>query len=452
MTARQESPRLKPHEESSLDRASPSAVLYHLHRISRHFDHERWLGPRNVYRLKPVSAIGERGPSTGRDRPLQLGDYVAASGPLHLWDGWNYLSLAVKSHIMGATDAAKHLAYYAELRAAMSLLASQGIGVFNRRHCVIDGRGSIQYLSHHGTHVAVQLYLQHWAKSQSAAHVLGRILRMEGVSLDDWRLHLRHAGAWQPIGIELMQQIGLDLKRMSDDRNARNEASYRPSRIVPPRPRNVLSDAHFMVDMIALLEPGGSRGGFEILDRYLCRRLLERAFETGTGTRQIKRHPHYEAAIKSMVGNFIGYGIQRAMLEGFLMRDDASSDPPLIQEAARSVSNEDGDLHLQMLGRATILLRLATGVVRETLDNANIGIDSLGFWWQNVGILHGFWETPPSAIDRSDLWLDIDDGLVEVSRWMQKAQSSHHSLLMDCAQAILKSTSVERLALIGLTS
>ena len=54
-------------------------------------------------------------------------EYVAASAPTHLIDGWSYLARAIDALLRGDAPAAVHLGYYAELRAAMSLLAGGGI-------------------------------------------------------------------------------------------------------------------------------------------------------------------------------------------------------------------------------------------------------------------------------------------------------------------------------------
>jgi len=63
--------------------------------------------------------------------------YVAVSAPLHCADGWSFLGRAVAAILLGDATAARHLGYYAELRAAMSLMAAHGVGIFNRTHFVV---------------------------------------------------------------------------------------------------------------------------------------------------------------------------------------------------------------------------------------------------------------------------------------------------------------------------
>ena len=444
--------RLSSKESSDLCRASSDAIVEHLNRLDCHFREGRWLGTRNVYRFDPVVALRSRKPSTGSDRPLQLGDYVAASCPLHLWDGWTYLGLSVHAHLRGAIGNAKHLAYYAELRAAMALLASQGIGIFSDRHCIVEAPRSVLYLSNRGTHVATQLCLEHWADSVNAADLLSRIVTMERVSIKEWIGQLRLAGAWAPIGTDLIRQAGLDLKKMSDDRVSRNEASYRPTSIVLPPVRDVRTDVNFLVEMIGLLEPGASPGTFEGLDRFVCRRMLEGAFKAGTGKSDLQSAGLYRSSIESMLEAFIDSTVRREELERFLIREQEHSDPMPILAASQDGDQADPDYHLQIIGRAMLLLRIATGAIRETFDRANLSLDVLRFWWQSAGSMEGFWDDAPQIVDRSVLWTDIFQGLEDLYEWTQEGLSSRHNLLSTCADSIVQTTGLARITLVGLAS
>jgi len=59
--------------------------------------------------------------------PTQLSEYIAASCLLHCSDGWSYLGRAISALLRGDPHRARHLAYYAELRAATALLAKVGV-------------------------------------------------------------------------------------------------------------------------------------------------------------------------------------------------------------------------------------------------------------------------------------------------------------------------------------
>ena len=59
---------------------------------------------------------------TRRFTPQQVLDVLAATGPSHCLDGWTFLSRALAALLSGDTHTTRHLAYYAQLRAALSLL------------------------------------------------------------------------------------------------------------------------------------------------------------------------------------------------------------------------------------------------------------------------------------------------------------------------------------------
>ena len=103
----------------------------------------RWLGSTNRYCKDTLAKIKSDASARRIRCPLHLAQYISASSLLHSSDGWSYLGKALLSILRGDPHRAVHLAYYAELRAAVSLLATEGIGIFNNRHFVIDAPGSV---------------------------------------------------------------------------------------------------------------------------------------------------------------------------------------------------------------------------------------------------------------------------------------------------------------------
>lgn len=97
----------------------------------------KWLRSTNRYGIdasKKVRREVERG--TPHNAP-DLSEYIAASIPLHCFDGWKYFAAAASRLMHGDWRNALHLGYYAELRAGMSLLASIGIGTFDPYHIAL---------------------------------------------------------------------------------------------------------------------------------------------------------------------------------------------------------------------------------------------------------------------------------------------------------------------------
>ena len=97
---------------------------------------------------------------TTKERERNLAQYIAASVALHANDGWSYLGRSVSCLLAGDTHRALHLAYYAELRASMSLLAGAGIGIFDKKHFIVPTTNSTANFGlGHSTHVIAWLAL-----------------------------------------------------------------------------------------------------------------------------------------------------------------------------------------------------------------------------------------------------------------------------------------------------
>ena len=431
-------------DQTILNNASSVGIIKQFDRIKKYNEQGRWLGPRNRYGSDPIARL--KSESIRPKYPRQLADYVAASSPLHLWDGWNYLGLALYSCMCGYTNNAIHLAYYAELRAAMSLLASQGIGIFNNLNCVVDDDSKIHYLTKTGgTHKATWSYLQWWANREGTRLLLDRVLQIKSAPFAEWLSLLPQSGAWTPLGTELLLLMGLDLRQMAEDREARNEASYRPSGIVVTDSRNPMTDIEFVVDSIRLLEPGGSSAAFFNMDKYIFRRVVNRALETGNGADQkFKEH------IEHMVSGFIDDPNLCKEWRQFLTYESDHKEPRLIEEAENMGDQYDANYHLQVIGRALLLLRVATGIVRKVLDDSDVDIDSLEFWWREAGCAQGFWDIPPDSISSSQLWDDLSSCLDDIADWINDYSNSRQNFFTDCAGSLVRITGMARFALIGL--
>lgn len=432
-------------DQTILKNASSVGITKQFDRIKKYNKQGRWLELCNHYGLNPIARLNSE--NTKPKFPRQLADYVAASSPLHLWDGWNYLGLALYSCMCGYTNNAIHLAYYAELRAAMSLLASQGIGIFNYRACVVDEDSKIHYLAKAGgTHQATWSYLQWWANREDTRLLLDRVLQIQSSPFVEWLDSLPQSGAWSPLGTEFLLSMGLDLKRMAEDRKARNEASYQPSGILATDSRNPMADIEFVVDSIRLLEPGGPSEAFTTIDKYIFRRIVHRAFETGNGENR-----RFQKNIEYMVSKFIDDPILCREWRQFLTYESDHREPRLIEEAENQEDHHNSNYHLQLIGRAMLLLRVATGIVRKVFDDSDVDLNSLEFWWREAGSAQGFWNIPPDSISSSQLWDDLSSCLDDVTDWINES-NSRQSFLTDCAGSLVQITGMARFALIGLGS
>src|SRR5262249_31425098 len=122
--------------------------------------------------------------------------------------------------------------------------------------------------------------LAYWAGTIPAMDAIFDAIRPSGIRLHDWLQNFSTgAGYRSALASAWMKQWGLDLQRLSKDRNARNLASYRPttfSYAASATVREVFEDVRVLW---VLCEPRGS-SKFSTLDNWLLRYSLERSFQS----------------------------------------------------------------------------------------------------------------------------------------------------------------------------
>ena len=376
-------------QKQAIAAASRQAVSAGARRALTQILRRRWLAPRNRYRVATITSI-ESDHASGTINSRHLTEYGAVSAPLHCLDGWAYLGRAMGCHLHGDSDSARHLAYYAELRAAMSLLASQGVLVLNQQHFIVDSRGSVSHLKRGGTHEVAWDALEEWAGLRQTSSFLGDILRPADKSLNDWIKAMPNGASWQPIATDWLRKLGLDLQLLSSDRRSRNEASYRPSRLNQRASLTSETAATAVREIWSLLEPAPPLS-FGELDRYLLRLTIETAFKATEGNSPAASKRKFGSVVESVVSSNVT-GANVALWEQFLKRQLDPDDPGIIdlvrlKQRPRAPSNAERDMrrpdhHLSVMARALLLLRVASGATRQMLVDAGINLDHLEFWWQ----------------------------------------------------------------------
>ena len=190
------------------------------------FKRATWIGKTNHYAADVVARLKAALP-TSPERKRNLAQYIAASVALHSNDGWSYLGRSVACLLAGDAHRALHLAYYAELRASMSLLASAGIGIFNTRHFIVPAANSTTDLRFgQGTHLIAWLALKQWSLQAASGALFAQLIRPEGRTLDQWFQPQGGASTLAPQARSWFMQWGMDLDLATKDRDARNELSY----------------------------------------------------------------------------------------------------------------------------------------------------------------------------------------------------------------------------------
>lgn len=216
----------------------------------------RWLGTGNRYSANPVNTLSGELAAGGISSPGQLSEVIAASCLLHCADGWSYLGRAISSLLRGDPHRARHLAYYAELRAATSLLATEGVGIFRNEHFAITAANRASALgTRTNTHVFAWDCLEFWASQPASANLLAQVIKPYGLSLENWCDPLGGVSTLAPHAREWLKRWGVDLLMFNKDHRARNISTYQPDGVPRIWSLDSVSVINFVRSLWGALEP-----------------------------------------------------------------------------------------------------------------------------------------------------------------------------------------------------
>lgn len=359
-----------------------------------------------------------------------LVEIVSVRGPLHAVDGWSYIGRALNALISGNAHASRHLAYYAELRGALSILASSGIGIFNRRNVVIDAAGAVHPLQDRSTHDMCWATICYWAQLGGTLDRMVEPINIANVSLLDPLRNFFPGSSSAAVASYLMQEWGFDLEQGAQDRDERNWSSYHPTALSPIG-TDPGDDVNFLTMFWEALRPGGIA-----LERHLLRILLEAEERSLNGYTIAERGDRYA---------LVDDRVQTAISLSFLTRiDDPVDHQFLIHAANRALPAHP----YSMLCRAALLLKIATGMAEANLVAAGIQpavhFDS---WWRQFGVHHGLWSPPYQPANSQELWEDVSAALADAAA----APTDHrHGWTAAFAEGAIRICEAERVALWGL--
>jgi hypothetical protein len=369
-------------------------------------------------------------------------------------DAWGYLGKSIEAHLGGNPDISRHLGYYAELRAAMALLATQGIGVFDKIHSIVNKQHKCMYLKNAGgTHAFAWDALENWAETQAAGDLLFNVIKPGGLPLIDWLNHSSlAAGLHGILAKKWLLEWGLDLKRLKEDRDARNSSSYRPTAFSSSRAINVRDALKFVKRFWEICEPNES-ARFPVLDRYILRLSLDIAFLKSHNYSRKKAKRRFKDKVNEMLRVLNPGDLTAQQWVTFLNYADSSDLPLILKEARKTDPPATPRHHIQVLARATLLIRVATGASYACLRTLS-GFDKsdLEFWWTRIGEDRCLWHegNPPDRF--VDLWTDIREALNAIEAWEEEHKenkTSYNKLWQEQRAAGLLGT-CERIGLWGL--
>lgn len=186
------------------------------------------------------------------------GAVLAAEQLVHLVEGWRYIAASVNAVLSHAPGQALHLAYYAELRAAVSLYAWSGIRVKQNDYYYMDAQQVKKSLSGYGTHQAAWGIWKEWCKRPDAQGLFGSLKLASGVTLESILQHLRYVDTTQ-----IASGWGIDLWDATIDRNARNVSSYEAELAQKPLIPMSNSDVSLILDLWRLFLRDETALGFD---------------------------------------------------------------------------------------------------------------------------------------------------------------------------------------------
>lgn len=314
---------------------------------------------------------------------------LAAEALVHLTEGWRFLAASLSSLLCNAPAQAVHFAYYAELRAAISLLSSHGMRVSNRKNSYLGPTGDpkIPTWKKLPTHEVVWTLWEAWARTSSAETLLLDQLKiLPSVSLGDLK-----ACVGQIATNPALTRWALDLA-MGNEHTARNEASYRVPTARAPLQAMQLSDFEFVQNLWVLAEPTGYGLRFEQeLVKYLIDAELSDSYKQDKAERSNWRQRLINQLEQAT-------GTPKGTLESFFSDDSAPS--PIFQLAF------DSDVKpVNMIARAFFLLRLATLMPSNAMTSypATTAKNWLKDWLENAGIYNR-----ASGVEPQECWMDFE--------------------------------------------
>jgi hypothetical protein len=411
----------------TLRKASREALEESFSFLKRHFKNSRWVGTGNRYGRNTIGRIyADTRPGRSLNQ-FHLTQYVAASAPLHCADGWSLLGRAIDCHARRDRDSARHFAYYAELRAAVSLLAAEGVGIFNTSHFTVE---KIKQCGRFGgnTHKITWPVLEYWAELKRSSDLLGSSIRINGVALEEWLEHFPPRGSLRAIGGRWLRTWGLDLRLFSDDRDIRNEASYRPTKLTERAVLSVEDSSDFICALWSLCEPA-VQAPFSGLDRHLLRLALEETFFGIRGVTAAANASQFRSDVTGMLSQIVSDPTAQHEWLGFLTRASEPRDPVVLSEARQTDPIDTPRQHLQMISRAALLLRVATAASSRLLKETNVSGADVEFWWSAMGEERGLWMSTQQPTNFTDLWADADAAVKSITEWRTKTQPADRGFL-----------------------
>ena len=398
-------------DASVLSKATRGPILTSLKRLSNRTP-AQWLPPGHVG-LR--GELPTKWPNLLQAPVGEVIDSIAVSAPQHCMDGWAFVSRSLSCLLAGDLHAARHLAYYAQLRSGISILANMGIGISNGVNFAITSPTTIERVdpersgsntsSGLGTHAAVWEILLAWSSSGNTASRLLDLIRVRGSNLSTCISTLWPGFSPTTSANSLIAAWGADLRRGAFDHRQRNISSYAPQALNPLSQR-ITWELDFVEELWNLFEPS-TGPNFDKLDRHLLRSIFWKQHDL------VSSSPRDTGQL-SIYYKFLPAQVAAIADQDFLLGKTEPRTPMLLTLASATRSPA---LPTEMISRALLLLRTATALTYENLISAGVNCANgeLRPWLDKLAIQRGYWKPGAALVNTSDLYTDVSDALTDLA-------------------------------------
>ena len=399
-----------------------------------------------------VEALYNRNPYThpSRTEVDELADYLVLSMSTHMLTGWRYLSQAAIALLSGSRSEALHLAYYAELRAAMSILAGSGVGIMKKDHFILTSAGSVEWFTGN-THPTAWESLTEWSRKSGMGLTVLESLATLNVEATDWATAFGiSTKRLDEVAENWIKNWSIDLSELTKDRERRNQASYRPDlrqNIFSP----LLSDElRFLQLANAACTPVGD-GSFYTLDTALIFDLYLKAYQLSYGDLKLRGYEEFRSnVIKWLVNN---KGMNNSDAESSIIELLKARRAPggnLIASAHIDNDNADG-----VFARAFLLLRLAAALYRTASKKIRkLRVGGKAGWQEEIlyryGVNSHLFDDSGKLSSYDELDQDQVEAQEDLKKWFKKNSGFNaYALWRENAGVLHKLCRLERVGIMA---
>ena len=336
----------------------------------------------------------------GSDTARNIAEYIASSCLTHLYDGWNYMSAALRAFVHNDVGVCGHSAYYAELRAALAFLAANGIIICWDDGSYLKSDSSVGQLYRNSrTHKAAWDALKAFAQLPSNTPdkiQIEKLIEVGGYKLADWIAELSGARSSRTLFKSFLLDCGADLELYADDKDRRSKYSYSPTALENYKKFPEQDIREIVNRFWDLFEPE-SPGRFEKIDLYILQSICDK-LKDSMGWNEFEYKKHIINAIHKLAfGDTQKFLLKKLCGQKIELPFDLNGD-----------GAANADLHGSMVVRACFMLRLATAACRNLLTLANVTSQDLNVWLTQCQKLRFMWQAAVPNYKYDELWADVN--------------------------------------------